>query len=150
MSCPLVGWMQEGRKCIFVILWERRFCAQISFVFHCFLTSCFVHKNVNTLSWDLYHDSKCVILHVGLLSISTTNLISPKMSLTTFLHSNDALSPFLSLIPFPLSFQVLFVCFFEEALGPWIRAWNCRPYKTAVLNVLLRYMQKQHWNFGSE
>ena len=74
-------------KCIFVILWEKPFCAQISFVFHCFLTSSFVHKNVNTLSWDLYYDSKCVILHF--LSISTTNLISPKMSLTTFLHSHD-------------------------------------------------------------
>ena len=46
-------------------------------------------KNVNTLSWDLYHDSKCVILHV--LSISTTNSILPKMSLTTFLHSHDDL-----------------------------------------------------------
>ena len=82
-----VSWMKEGRKCIFVILWEKQFCAQISFVFHCFLTSCFVHKNVNTLSWDLYYDSKCVTLHE--LSISTTKLISPKMSLTTLLHSYD-------------------------------------------------------------
>ena len=87
MWCYIVGWMQEGRKCIFVILWEKQFCAQISFVFHCFLTTCFVHKNVNTLSWDLSYGSKCVILHV--LSISTTNSISPKMSLTTFLHSHD-------------------------------------------------------------
>ena len=28
--------MQEGRKCIFVILQEKQFCAQISFVFYCF------------------------------------------------------------------------------------------------------------------
>ena len=27
--------MQEGRKCIFVILREEQFCGQISFVFHC-------------------------------------------------------------------------------------------------------------------
>ena len=80
----------EGRKCIFVILWEKQFCAQISFVFHCFLTSCFVHKNINTLSSDLYYDSKCAILLA--LSISTANLISPKMSLTTFLHSHDDVS----------------------------------------------------------
>ena len=102
--------MQEGRKCKFVILWEKQFCAQIFFVFHCFLTSCFIHKNVNTLSWGLCvfhcfltscfihknvntlswglcHDSKRVILHV--LSISTINLISPKMSLTIFFHLHD-------------------------------------------------------------
>ena len=29
---------------------KKQFCAQISFVFYCFLTSCFVHKNVNSLS----------------------------------------------------------------------------------------------------
>ena len=81
--------MQEGRKCIFLILQEKQFCGLISFVFHCSLASYFVHKNVNTLSWDLYYDSKCVILH--LISISTTNLISPKMSLTIFLHSHDEL-----------------------------------------------------------
>ena len=46
----LVSWMQEGFKCIFIILWEKQFCAQVSFVFHCFLTYSFVHKNVNTLS----------------------------------------------------------------------------------------------------
>ena len=79
--------MQEGRKCIFAILWENQFCALIFFVFHCFLTSCFVHKIVNILSWDLYYDSKCAILHV--LSIYATSLISPKISLTTFLHSHD-------------------------------------------------------------
>ena len=65
-------WMQEDRKYIFVILWEKQFGAQISFVFHCFLTSCFVHKNENTLSWDLYYDSKYVMLHA--LSISTTKI----------------------------------------------------------------------------
>ena len=94
-----VSWMQEGRKCIFVILWEKQFCAQIFFVFHCFLTSCFVHKNVNTLSWDLCYYSKCVILHV--LSISTTNLISPTMSLTTFLHSHDEIYYFVLLESLP-------------------------------------------------
>ena len=57
-----------------------------------FLTTYFVHKNVNTLSWDLSHSSKCVILHA--LSISITNSISPKMSLTTFLHSHDEMLSF--------------------------------------------------------
>ena len=79
--------MQEASKCIFLFLQEKQFCGQISFVFYCFFTSYFVHKNVNTFSWDLFYDSKYAILHV--LSISTTKLISPKMSLTTFLHSHD-------------------------------------------------------------
>ena len=87
----IVSWMQEGCKCIFIILWEKQFCAQVSFVFRCFLTSSFVHKNVNTLSKGLYYVSKYVLLHV--LSISTTNMISPKMSLTTFLHSTDDMWP---------------------------------------------------------
>ena len=43
-----VSWMQEGRKCIFVILQEKQFCAQIFFVFHCFLTSYFFHKDINS------------------------------------------------------------------------------------------------------
>ena len=45
------------------------------------------YKNVNTLIWDLHRVSKCVISTV--LSISLNNSISPKMSLTTFLHSHD-------------------------------------------------------------
>ena len=42
-------------------LQEKQFCTQISFVFHCFLTSYFFHKHINTLSWDLHYGSKCVI-----------------------------------------------------------------------------------------
>ena len=34
-SSYFVGWMQDGRKCIFVILWEKQFCAQSFFVFYC-------------------------------------------------------------------------------------------------------------------
>ena len=90
----IVGWMQEGRKCIFAILQEKQFCTQISFVFHCFLTSYFFHKHINTLSWDLRYGSKCVILPVLLISIK--NSISPKMSLTTFLHSHDDISSLVS------------------------------------------------------
>ena len=52
-----VGWMQEGPKFTFVILWEKQFCAQIFFVFLCFLNACSGHKNVNNLSWDLYYES---------------------------------------------------------------------------------------------
>ena len=40
--------MQEGRQCIFVILQEKQFYAQIYFIFHCFLTSYLIHKNKNT------------------------------------------------------------------------------------------------------
>ena len=81
-----VGWMQEGRKCIFVVLQKMPFCAQISFVFF-FLTSCFFHKYANTLSWDPHCRSKCVILPDLLISVK--NSISFKMSLTTFLHWHD-------------------------------------------------------------
>ena len=82
--------MQEGRKCIFVNLHKKQLCAQISFVFYCFLTSYFFHKNVNTLSWDLLYSLKYGILPVLLSSVKIS--ISTKMSLTTFLHSRDDLS----------------------------------------------------------
>ena len=49
----LVGSMQECRKCILVILQEKPFYAQNSFVFPCFLTSYFCSKIVISLSWDL-------------------------------------------------------------------------------------------------
>ena len=49
--------------------------------------SLFFHKNVNTLSCDLYYGSKCVILSAP--SITVNNSFSPKMSLTTFLNSAD-------------------------------------------------------------
>ena len=82
---------------VFVILWEKQFYVQISFVFHCFLISCFVHKNVNTLSWDLYHDSKCVILNI--FSTSTTNLIRPKCHLRpSCIHMSNCYSLFLSIV----------------------------------------------------
>ena len=93
------SWMMEhysSVECKKVVSAFLSFCGKSNFVlrfslyFIVFLTTCFVHKNVNTLSWDLNYDSKCVILHV--LSISITNSISPKMSLTTFLHSHDVLS----------------------------------------------------------
>ena len=81
-----VSWMQEGRKCIFSFCGKSNFVLRFPLYFIVFLTSCFVHKNVSALSWDLYHNSRCATLDV--LSISTTNLISPNMSLTTFLHSS--------------------------------------------------------------
>ena len=88
ISLPyIVGWMQEGRKCILVIVEEKHICAQISFVFYCFLKSYFFHKNVKPSSWDVHYGSKCVFKPA--LSISAKNSISPKMSLTTFLHSHD-------------------------------------------------------------
>ena len=40
------------------------------FVFYCFLISCFVHKNMNTLTWDLHYSSKCVILPVLSISVN--------------------------------------------------------------------------------
>ena len=43
-----------------------------------FLTSCFFHKNVNTLSWDPHFGSKYVILSV--LSISVKYSISPNVT----------------------------------------------------------------------
>ena len=49
----IVGSMKECRKCILVILQEKPFYAQNSFVFHCFLTSYFCSKIVISLSWDL-------------------------------------------------------------------------------------------------
>ena len=45
--------MQECCKCILVILQEKPFYAQNSFVFLCFLTSYFCFKIVISLSWDL-------------------------------------------------------------------------------------------------
>ena len=58
----MFGWMQ-GRKCIFVILQDKQFCAQISFIFHCLLASYFFNENENILSLGLYYGSKWVIFH---------------------------------------------------------------------------------------
>ena len=46
----------------------------------------------------MHYGSKWVILSVGLLSISVKNFLSPKKSLTTFLHSHDNVVCFLFLI----------------------------------------------------
>jgi hypothetical protein len=65
------------------------FCAQISFVFYCFEMSYFFYKNVSTLNPDLHHNLKCAYLSILLLL--NKNSISPKISLTTLLHSHDDL-----------------------------------------------------------
>ena len=91
---PHVCWgHMSSVECNKVVSAFLLFCGKSNFLlrfplyFIVFLTSWFFHNNVNTLSWDLHHDPKCLFSHV--LSKSGKYSISPKMSLTTFLHSHD-------------------------------------------------------------
>ena len=79
--------MQEGRKCIFVILQERQFCAQISFVFHCFW--CLLCSVKIKKYFELRPALWLKMCHFTCTFNICKNSISPEMSLTTFLHSHD-------------------------------------------------------------
>ena len=97
--CGLYQWFVVASyissvECNKVVSAFLSFCGKSNFLlrfplyFIVFLTSWFFNNNVNILSWDL-HDPKCLFSHV--LSKSGKYSISPKISLTTFLHSHDDL-----------------------------------------------------------